>query len=111
MLLLFKVFSYTEAGHRKRFEQCDYTKQEYAARRESARIVKEAFSTGSASQLNALTDEKEVQSSGWLFVCAPLEQLQRILSPCSPPISGNGLRYPSCCGHSPVSDGGIHLSI
>ena len=25
----FKVFSYTEAGHRKRFEQCDYTKQEY----------------------------------------------------------------------------------
>ena len=76
----FKVFSYTEAGHRKRFEQCDYTKQEYAARRESARIVKEAFSTGSASQLNALTDEKEVQSSGWLFVCAPLEQLQRILS-------------------------------
>ena len=26
----FKVFSYTEAGHRKRFEQCDYTKQEYA---------------------------------------------------------------------------------
>ena len=76
----FKVFSYTEAGHRKRFEQCDYTKQEYAARRESARIVKEAFSTGSASQLNALTDEKEVQGSGWLFVCAPLEQLQRILS-------------------------------
>lgn len=46
----------------------------------SARIVKEAFSTGSASQLNALTDEKEVQGSGWLFVCAPLEQLQRILS-------------------------------
>ena len=76
----FKVFSYTETGHRKRFEQCDYTKQEYAARRESARIVKEAFSTGSASQLNALTDEKEVQGSGWLFVCAPLEQLQRILS-------------------------------
>lgn len=74
------MFSYTEAGHRKRFEQCDYTKQEYAARRESARIVKEAFSTGSASQLNALTDEKEVQGSGWLFVCAPLEQLQRILS-------------------------------
>ena len=41
----FKVFSYTEAGHRKRFEQCDYTKQEYAARRESARIVKEDVST------------------------------------------------------------------
>ena len=91
----FKVFSYTEAGHRKRFEQCDYTKQEYAARRESARIVKEAFSTGSASQLNALTDEKEVQGSGWLFVCAPLEQLQRILSAMLPAISGNGLRNPS----------------
>ena len=27
-----------------------------------------------------MTDEKEVQGSGWLFVCAPLEQLQRILS-------------------------------
>ena len=67
-------------SHRKRFEQCDYTKQEYTLRCESVRAVKEAFSTGSVSQLNALTDEKEVQGSGWLFVCAPLDQLQRILS-------------------------------
>ena len=42
--------------------------------------MKEAFSTGSATRLNALTDEKEVQGNGWLFVCAPLEQLQNILS-------------------------------
>ena len=76
----FKVFSYTEAGHRKRFEQCDYTRQEYTAHRDSARIVKEAFSTDSASRFNALMDEKEVEGSGWLFVCAPLEQLQCILS-------------------------------
>lgn len=75
----FKVFSYTEAGHRKRFERCAYTKEEYTARRESVRIVKEAFSAGSASQFNVLTDEKEVEGSGWLFVCAPLDQLQRIL--------------------------------
>ena len=103
----FKVFSYTEAGHRKRFEQCDYTKQEYAARRESARIVKEAFSTGSASQLNALTDEKEVQGSGWLFGATSAH----LVCHAPPPISGNGLRNPSCCGYSPASDGGIHLSI
>ena len=32
----FKVFSYTAADHRKRFEQCAYTKEEYTARRDSA---------------------------------------------------------------------------
>ena len=31
----FKVFSYTAADHRKRFEQCAYTKEEYTARRDS----------------------------------------------------------------------------
>ena len=39
----FKVFSYTTADHRKRFEQCAYTKEEYTARRDSARVVKEAL--------------------------------------------------------------------
>lgn len=76
----FKIFSYTTADHRKRFEQCAYTKEEYAARRHSARVVKEAFATGSAQELNALTDEKEVAGNGWLFVCAPLGQLELILS-------------------------------
>ena len=38
-----KVFSYTATDHRKRFEQCAYTKEEYTARRDSARVVKEAF--------------------------------------------------------------------
>ena len=80
----FKVFSYTEAGHRKRFEQCDYTKQEYAARRESARIVKEAFSTGSASQLNALTDEKEYKVAVG-YLCALLwSNFSASCLPCSP---------------------------
>ncbi|WP_455669282.1 transcriptional regulator [Phocaeicola sp.] len=76
----FKVFSYTEADHKKRFEQCDYTKEEYIARRDSVRAVKEAFATDSARKLNALTDDKEVAGSGWLFVCAPLDQLELILS-------------------------------
>ena len=76
----FKVFSYTEADHEKRFEQCAYTKQEYTARRDSVRVVKEAFATDSAGKLNALTDEKEIAGSGWLFVCAPLDQLNLILS-------------------------------
>ena len=76
----FKVFSYTSADHRKRFEQCAYTKEEYTARRDSARVVKEAFATGSARKLNALTDEKEIEGNGWLFVCAPLDQLELILS-------------------------------
>ena len=35
----FKVFSYTAADHRKRFEQCAYTKEEYTARRDSNRAV------------------------------------------------------------------------
>ena len=76
----FKVFSYTAADHRKRFEQCAYTKEEYTARRDSARVVKEAFATGSTQKLNTLTDEKEIAGNGWLFVCAPLDQLERILS-------------------------------
>ena len=44
----FKVFSYTTTDHKKRFEQCGYTKEEYIARRDSVRVVKEAFATGSA---------------------------------------------------------------
>ena len=76
----FKVFSYTAADHKKRFEQCDYTKGEYTVRRDSARVVKEAFATDSVRKLNALTDEKEIAGSGWLFVCAPLHQLELILS-------------------------------
>ena len=43
-------------------------------------MVKEAFATGSAQKLNALTDEKEIVGNGWLFVCAPLQQLELILS-------------------------------
>ena len=50
----FKVFSYTATDHRKRFEQCAYTKEEYTARRDSARVVKEAFATGSTQKLNTL---------------------------------------------------------
>lgn len=76
----FKVFSYTATDHKKRFEQCAYTRQEYADRRDSVRALKEAFATDSAFSLNALTDEKEVAGSGWLFVCAPLDQLELILS-------------------------------
>lgn len=76
----FKVFSYTSTDHRKRFEQCAYTKEKYTARRDSARVVKEAFATGSTRKLNALTDEKEIEGNGWLFVCAPLDQLELILS-------------------------------
>lgn len=76
----FKVFSYTTSDHRKRFEQCAYTKEEYVARRDAARIVKEAFAGGSTQQLNTLTDEKKVEGNGWLFVCAPVDQLESILS-------------------------------
>ena len=76
----FKVFSYTATDHKKRFEQCAYTKEEYTAHRDSVRVVKEAFATGSAVKLNALTDEKEIAGNGWLFVCAPLHQLELILS-------------------------------
>lgn len=75
----FKVFSYTTADHKKRFEQCCYNKEEYADRRESALAVKEAFATGSTQKLNALTDAKEVIGDGYLFVCAPLEDLNLIL--------------------------------
>ena len=75
----FKVFSYTTADHKKRFEQCSYSKEEYVNRRESALAVKEAFATGSAQELNALTDEKEITGDGYLFVCAPLEELNLIL--------------------------------
>ena len=56
----FKVFSYTSADHKRRFERCPYSKEEYAARRESAFAVKEAFATGS--------------------VCAPLDELNLILA-------------------------------
>lgn len=76
----FKVFSYTSADHKRRFERCPYSKEEYAARRESAFAVKEAFATGSVQKLNALTDEKEITGDGYLFVCAPLDELNLILA-------------------------------
>ena len=76
----FKVFSYTSADHKRRFERCPYSKEEYAARRESAFAVKEAFATGSVQKLNALTDEKEITGDGYLFVCAPLDELKLILT-------------------------------
>lgn len=76
----FKVFSYTSADHKRRFERCPYSKEEYAARRESAFAVKEAFATGSVQKLNALTDEKEITGDGYLFVCAPLDELNFILT-------------------------------
>ena len=75
----FKVFSYTTADHKKRFEQCPYSKEAYAERRESALAVREAFATGSTQKLNALTNEKEIIGDGYLFVCAPLEELNLIL--------------------------------
>ena len=76
----FKVFSYTTADHKKRFDQCSYSKEEYAHRRESALAVKEAFATGSAEKLNALTNEKEIMGDGYLFVCAPFEDLNLALA-------------------------------
>lgn len=42
--------------------------------------MKEAFATGSTQKLNALTNEKGIEGNGWLFVCAPLGQLECILS-------------------------------
>lgn len=76
----FKVFSYTSIGHKKRFEQCPYNKEEYNIRREAAFAVKEAFATGSTQKLNALTDEKSLIGSGYLFVCAPLDELNQVLA-------------------------------
>jgi transcription antitermination factor NusG len=75
----FKVFSYTTADHKKRFEKCPYNKEAYAERRESALAVREAFATGSTQKLNALTNEKEIMGDGYLFVCAPLEELNLVL--------------------------------
>jgi len=75
----FKVFSYTTADHKKRFEKCPYSKEAYVERRESALAVREAFATGSTQKLNALTNEKEIIGDGYLFVCAPLEELNLIL--------------------------------
>ena len=48
----FKVFSYTAADHRKRFEQCAYTKEEYTARRDSARVVKDFLTENSLSKVS-----------------------------------------------------------
>ena len=75
----FKVFSYTTADHKKRFEKCPYSREAYADRRESALAVREAFATGSTQKLNALTNEKEIMGDGYLFVCAPLEELNLVL--------------------------------
>ena len=74
----FKVFSYTATDHRKRFEQCAYTKEEYTARRDSARVVKEAFATGSTQKLNTLTNEKGIEGNGWLAVI-PQRQMEEFI--------------------------------
>ena len=107
----FKVFSYTATDHRKRFEQCAYTKEEYTARRDSARVVKEAFATGSTQKLNALTNEKGIEGNGWLFVCAPLGQLECILSAMLPRQYLVTDYNTPCGGNSSTSDGGIYLSV
>ena len=91
-ILLFQgVFLHCH-DHRKRFEQCAYTKEEYTVRRDSARIVKEAFATGSIQKLNTLTDEKGIEGNGWLFCMCPLGAVG-MYSVChaSPPVSGDGL--------------------
>ncbi|MDE6180695.1 MAG: transcriptional regulator [Phocaeicola sp.] len=75
----FKIFSYTTANHKKRFEHCPYNKEEYRQRSASAIAVREAFATGDMDKLNALTDAKEIVGDGYLFVCAPLDDLNLIL--------------------------------
>ncbi len=92
-------------------EQCAYTKEEYTARRDSARVVKEAFATGSTRKLNALTDEKEIEGNGWLFVCAPLDQLELILSAMFPRQYLVTDYNTPCGGHPSTSDGGIYLFV
>ena len=62
LICLLYTSSYTATDHRKRFEQCAYTKEEYTARRDSARVVQEAFATGYTQKLNALTNEKGIEA-------------------------------------------------
>lgn len=76
----FKVFVYTTADHKKRFEQCPYNKEGYDLRRTSAVAVREAFATGTTEQLNALTDASKITGNGYLFVCAPLDRLNFVLN-------------------------------
>ena len=48
--------------------------------REERYFCFKAFATGSVQKLNALTDEKEITGDGYLFVCAPLDELNLILA-------------------------------
>ena len=103
----FKVFSYTEAGHRKRFEQCVIILNKgMLLAVNPARYREEAFPPVSTSQLNALTDEKEVQSSGLDLFCVRsfADNYLSFLGHAPPQYLATDYVTPSC-GHSPVSDG------
>lgn len=76
----FKVFPYTTANHKKRFEKISYGEDEYAKRKEAAIAIRQAFDTGSASTLNSLINKKEIVGDGFLFVCAPKKDLNFILA-------------------------------
>lgn len=76
----FKIFPYTTSDHKGRFENIDYNKEEYEKRKKAALAVTEAFQTGSADKLNALTDKDKIEGDGYLFVCAPKDELDVVLT-------------------------------
>ena len=94
----FKVFSYTSADHKRRFERCPYSKEEYAARRESAFAVKEAFATGSRNRRNrsraaANTDAGKCACKSPAIRPAPV---RRLFLPPRPSPAGAGSTVRQC---------------
>lgn len=74
----FKVFPYTSTEHKRRLEQCPYSKDAYKEHLDATQAVKEAFTTNDIDKFNAIT-VADIRGDGYLFVCAPLHQLQEIL--------------------------------
>lgn len=76
----FTVFPYTTSDHKRRFEQCPYTKDEYEERRNAASLVTDAFSADTTDKLNALTTKETIRGDGYLFVFATKKDLETVLT-------------------------------
>lgn len=90
----YKLFPYTTVDHRNRFEKCKFNKNDYKVHKEAAEKIKKAFSSNDIDNFNNVTIKEaevkakgneeevkkiEIKGDGFLFVCAPLNELNVIL--------------------------------
>lgn len=80
----FRVFCYTDAALRRRFERCAYTEADFDRRQQAYDTAVEALQNGTAEAFARLARPEEVVGSGYLFVNGPLETIEEALEVIQP---------------------------